>query len=654
MTVAARSALMAILLVGAYVRLSHPDLTWFSGDQARDAHTALAIVSGDAFPLLGVEVAGGPAHTWGPVYFYLLAPLFAVSRDPALAVAVLAVTSVVAVFVTYRLGLTFFGRAVGLLSAAVLATYPIAVVEAKALWNVAPVALGTVLFFHALLSLVVHERSIMIVPALAALGVLVQLHLSALSLGVVLVVAVALFRPRVRAVHLAIGCGVLMALMLPYLAAQASSAFADLRAGGAVATQLRLRTPAELGALARGVLFASPDLMAGIRGLQDPRLAGLGLLLHRLESWVFVVGLAFVALSVALRLLRKAPRDATFRAAVVVALGFAVPFALLGSRGSTQPHYFDVAFPMPIIAGTLLLAWGIDVFGAIAGVAARRALWTGVAVVVVATALTQIDFHRQLWRRFSTTGGTALTPNGLELMPIRYKARLARILVNDFGADSSEVFRRLHGSRARDWLEDGGYFFESAARGRRPGSSTAPDRARHYAVVLDEATGERLHGTRLVRRGPYAVVEYTPWIDYSTWQCADGGHGAATDWVVVALPTARLPEDTAYGIDPHRAWRSPTVACRGRMDASAPRSPRVHVVVSLRTFGRQAMSVDPLRMNGRPIAASRILAHSTFGGHTIDAIFDVTEHLRDGPNELHALIAGDTTRFDLDVFELRG
>src|SRR5204862_7018962 len=127
------------------------------------------------------------------------------------------------------------------------------------------------------------------------------------------------------------------------------------------------------------VLFASPDLVAGIRGLQDPRLAGLGLLLHRLESWVFVVGLAFVALSVALRLLRKAPRDATFRAVVVVALGFAVPFALLGSREPAQPHYFDVAFPMPIIAGTLLLARGIDAFGAIAGVAARRALWTGVA-----------------------------------------------------------------------------------------------------------------------------------------------------------------------------------------------------------------------------------------------------------------------------------
>src|SRR5262249_54472217 len=116
--------LALILVVAAYGRLSHPELTWVSVDQARDVSTALGIVSGRAFPLVGVEVAGGPAHAWGPAYFYLIAIPFAVSGNPSFAVGVLGAVSLAGVFMTYRLGAVFFGRAVGLLAASLLSTYP--------------------------------------------------------------------------------------------------------------------------------------------------------------------------------------------------------------------------------------------------------------------------------------------------------------------------------------------------------------------------------------------------------------------------------------------------------------------------------------------------------------------------------------------------
>lgn len=134
------TAVAAVLLCAAYVRLSHPDLAWFSVDQARDARVALDIVAGRSFPVVGPEVAGGPAHTWGPAYFYLLSIPFAISRDPALAVAWLSAMTLASIPLTYRFAARFFGRPVALLSIAFVSTYPLAVIESKVLWNMAAAA----------------------------------------------------------------------------------------------------------------------------------------------------------------------------------------------------------------------------------------------------------------------------------------------------------------------------------------------------------------------------------------------------------------------------------------------------------------------------------------------------------------------------------
>ena len=71
----------------------------------------------------------------------------------------------------------------------------------------------TVVFFFALFSLALRGQSAMIIVALTALGLLVQVHLSSLSLAVVLGAALVIFRPSVRAWHGAIGLTVLGLLM---------------------------------------------------------------------------------------------------------------------------------------------------------------------------------------------------------------------------------------------------------------------------------------------------------------------------------------------------------------------------------------------------------------------------------------------------------
>jgi hypothetical protein len=655
------AAIALILLLATYVRVSHPELSWFSFDQAHDSRIALDIVTGRSFPLIGAEVSGGPAHTWGPAYFYLIAIPFAVSRDPAVAVAFLGALSVVSVLLTYRFGHVFFGPAVAMLAAALISTYPFAVLGSKALWNVAPLPLLAVVFFHSLFSVVVHRRPVMIIPTLAVLGLLVQFHLSAMSLAIVLLLGLALFRPPMRARYVALGVGCLLALSLPYLVAQCLSRFEDIRAAAALSTvQFRLRGPIELMELAVRVLFASPDFVSGLAALHETWLPDVVLGLHRLEAVGLMAGLVFVGLAAIRQSVRRDALDGPARSVALVALSFAVPLVMHGIRRDVHPHHFDVTYPMPFIAAALVLSRAIDWVGTMAGGRARRGLWAVVTIVVGVTVISQVHFHRQLWRAIWTTGASIWTPLDLELMPIQYKAELSRILVEKFGAEM-EVFRRVHGSRAHDLSEDNHYFFAWKRSAAMPRVAPGPRPSLHYAIVRDEADGAPFHGGRTARAGPYVVAEYEPTIDYSSWLCADDpnrdrgldrGEGSP-GWMAVALPTAGFVAVGEHGAPQPRTWRSPIVTCRCLVSVSGARPRPMVIVVSLRGKIPDELRVEDFQLNGAPIAARRVRAHSTFTERSVDAVFDVGGHLRPGTNELALRLFSRMARFNLDVYEIR-
>jgi hypothetical protein len=274
--------------------------------------------------------------------------------------------------------------------------------------------------------------------------------------------------------------------------------------------------------------------------------------------------------------------------------------------------------------------------------------------------MTQVDFHRARWHTIGVTGAAMWTPGRLELMTIRHKAQLARSLVIDLGADSRGIFHRMHGSRSQDLLEDKGYFFGRAV-------ATAPDRVRtsarpslHYAVVRDESGGRALHGGRIAQAGSYTIVEYQPLIDYSTFRCSENrgkdsrspGDEAEGDWTPVQFPTAGPPQPAGYGLVPHRRWRSSIVSCRGTLSVSQPLDQRLRIVVSLRSDTVGDHAVNRFSVNRASVEAAEVLAHSTFAAHNMDAVFDVTELLREGRNELMFQISSRTSRFDLDVYEL--
>src|SRR5438552_4577317 len=224
-----RVILAAILGAAAFVRLYRIDLTWYFLDQVRDVSTAAAIASGKSFPLLG-PLIGWTSGRLGPLYFYLIAPPFLVSGAPLAGVVFVALAGVLAVFLLHRFAREFFGPSVALSAAALFAVFPLAVVSSRALWNPALVPLFTIVFMRALFRVVAGGQSWAIVGVFGSLAVLTQLHLTSVSLGLVAVLAVLLWRPRLRLAHLLAGSGLFLALYAPYLIHELGHRFENTRA----------------------------------------------------------------------------------------------------------------------------------------------------------------------------------------------------------------------------------------------------------------------------------------------------------------------------------------------------------------------------------------------------------------------------------------
>jgi len=655
-------ALAAILLAGAYARLPEGDLGWFVFDQARDAYTASAIASGQSLPLLGPEVQGGPGHTWGPLYFYILAIPFSFSGDPAVALVFVSAIGLASVFLTYRLGRAFFSVEVGLIAAALFATYPLPVIESRAISNIGLLSFFTVLFFHSLLSLLVHRRSAMIVPVLLCVGALVQIHLAAVSCFAILAVALACFRPRIRLIHLAAALAGLFLLLSPYLTAQVRDGFRDVTALLSYAQgQFRPRAPGQLGLLAAQFFFTSPDVVAGFRDLIPGWRADVFQFLHMAEAGLLALGAAWVVGVVLVRWLRR-PQECAFAAHALLALWLAVPFVIVGAGASIRLYHFDVIYPAPFLAGGIVLS---RLGGALAGrmASARRPLIAAcVAAFVAATVLSQLDFHHRFRQAIRAAGAIRWSDGGsqppYELIPITYHASLVRALVKDMGADRQGVFRRTHGSRFQSLSEDKGYFFDWTVAGSR--KDRAPSPTSHYALIRDEHLGEAVRGRRTAIVGPYTIVEYVPFVDYSSWRCAHdigpnwSGPGAPEDrgsWPL-SFPTTEPPNQATYGAARFREWEAATVYCRGELVLDQPRPLGASLVISQRMSGVQPAKIVELYVNGTPAPLLRSVAHATLTIVYRDAIFDVGGQLQPGRNVVAFRVAGPGRAFDLDVYEI--
>lgn len=348
-------ALVAILALAAFLRLSRLDLIDFRFDQAYPLQYAQDIMRGH---LWGVQphgsVAGHPA-----LYLYLIALPYLFTRSFIAIAAIHALLDVAAVLLTWWIGARYFNRRVAFIAGLLMAVAPWAIQFSRNLWPV-PIPLFSAVLMVGLIE--VAQRKNPWGWALSGLGValVAGTHLS--GVYVLPCVAVALFIGRKSFKPLPALLGVLPVLLVAggFLLHDAAHDFENLRAytsavGGSA--QWSSAVFAHLAWLSGGT---------GIASLTGNSFSAWQAQTPAWAAWLDALQVVWLALSIvitvvviardAMRERRGAPATA-WRAALVILmwLGSIVLLQVRSSR-PVMLQYLPVMLPAPF----LLMALGAD------------------------------------------------------------------------------------------------------------------------------------------------------------------------------------------------------------------------------------------------------------------------------------------------------
>jgi hypothetical protein len=218
----------AIAVVGFLLRILSPSTIYFNIHAERDLWRALQILQGDRFPYLGSELTQG-GYTLGPALYLLEIPPLLFTLDPRGLLVWIALLHGGALFLTYRIGREHFSPRVGLAAAALFATFPLAVLAPRYLWNPSFLFPLTTLAYWSLLPWILN-RDPKRVPLLAlSLALMFQVHLSALALIILTGLCALVYRPPLPRRVAAWAAGIVLACFLPYLIGEVSTGFQNTR-----------------------------------------------------------------------------------------------------------------------------------------------------------------------------------------------------------------------------------------------------------------------------------------------------------------------------------------------------------------------------------------------------------------------------------------
>jgi hypothetical protein len=222
--------LAGILLLATVLRVAWPTLTEFKFSEARLAALALEVTREGHLPLVGVPSSAGFDHS--PISVYLYVPAFLATTSPIPATIYGGLVGVAAVALCWWLSRRWSGGGLWAASVAsvLFAVSPWAVAFSRKIWQVAFVPLLTLIFVGLAVSALIQRRSWNLAMALVAFALLVQIHPSAISLALALLLWLIVFRRNVRLAPLLVGIGLGLLTTVPFLVHQIESGWSALSA----------------------------------------------------------------------------------------------------------------------------------------------------------------------------------------------------------------------------------------------------------------------------------------------------------------------------------------------------------------------------------------------------------------------------------------
>lgn len=355
--------LLALVILGAILRLLWLGLVEFRHDSAYWALDGLRIVRDGAWPLIGQQVGSVDVPFYnGPFLSYITAAVFAIAGpEPVVMSGLIALANAVAIAAAYYLGRRLYSPFVGIVTATLVTVAPWLVLYGRMYW---PQALFPLLMALALLTLlraVEEQRGVWYLGFGMLLGIGVQLHLSVLAFVGTGVLYILLYgRPR-HMVSL-YGLGVIVGY-LPIVIYDLMHGFPNVQAI-AVLPSLHATEEPRLTHIAKA-LWNFSNVLSG-QGLWVSKLAKTPFL-PAWQEWsqgilfsaLFGLGAAMTVYTVwrasggVWRRVRLSHQDAL----LVLFIGMPLLYLLL-SRSLIQRHYFIFFVPLTQI----MVARGIELW----------------------------------------------------------------------------------------------------------------------------------------------------------------------------------------------------------------------------------------------------------------------------------------------------
>ena len=125
-------ALVPILAVAAFLRLSHPGIVEYRRDEANLSRLALSMARGESVPLLGIGSSiGAPNPPWS---VWVFVPPYVAGNDPILATRYVGLLGVLAVLLLFLFAYRWFGPPIAVTAAALFACSPWATIWSRKIW----------------------------------------------------------------------------------------------------------------------------------------------------------------------------------------------------------------------------------------------------------------------------------------------------------------------------------------------------------------------------------------------------------------------------------------------------------------------------------------------------------------------------------------
>lgn len=354
--------LLGLLIATAFLlRVWDLGLVPFQIDESIASAIATQIAHGRNFPLAGIRTSFGFQNP--PLFLYLLAPFFAVSRDPVTPSFFFSLLGTSVVWMGWRAGMLLGGRPCAWIAALLLAFSPNAVEHCRRLWgHDLQVFFSMVAVLGALVAWRRRRWWPLAVSFLAA-GAAQSVHLSGVLSWFPGLAVLLSGRPPRWWKAVVVGVGGLFFLYLPWMIQEFRTGFHDLRILG----DLLFRTPPteDIGlpvdpkmawALSLGDYWMK-DLPGDLRPWMMTPLAGpLGVI-----QSVLSLGFLAVAISFCFLMFRRRWHGNDRRVTPVLVMFFPASLSLLFFgmmlRGSVPPYHLPALVPIAVLA-----AWGCGGF----------------------------------------------------------------------------------------------------------------------------------------------------------------------------------------------------------------------------------------------------------------------------------------------------